>query len=380
MDLLLALLTACWELLATMAPYLLLGFLVADALSIFVTPAFVQRHLGKPGFRQTVNAAILGIPLPLCSCSVIPVTASLRKQGASPGATVSFLTSTPQTGADSILATWGMLGSVFSFVRVVVAFVSGVIVGWLVSLSGAGETNVEAPVKSCCSKKAAADGRASWRDGLHYGFVTLPRDIGKSLLLGIVLSALITVLIPESFFDEWGGKGLLSMVIVMLVGLPLYVCSTGSIPIAVSLIHLGFTPGAALVFLITGPATNGATFTTMNKLLGRKATLIFLAAVGVLALAAGCLLDLFFSDLTVHLHSGHDHGAEHLSWIHYTASVLLLGLIAGSGFSKLWSVFSAAPSALGSEPDADKGEVHEHKDHQVKCCGGSKSVGVQSDT
>jgi uncharacterized membrane protein YraQ (UPF0718 family) len=325
---------------------------------------------------QIVKASIFGVPLPLCSCSVIPVTASLRKQGASGGATVSFLTSTPQTGADSILATWGMLGPVFAAVRVGVAFVSGVVVGWVVERMG----NIPPPPeqkKSCCCSKTDEPGtdRKTWREALYHGLVVIPDDIGKSLLLGIALSALITVLVPANFFEAWGGKGLLSMLIVMLIGLPLYVCSTGSIPIALSLLHLGFTPGAALVFLITGPATNGATFTTMHSLLGRRATVAFLAGVGLIALVAGWGFDIVFADFAIAEHVSHLHEEALTVW-HYLAVGALLIMMFASRLGKLRKILTAPPQAHGNQSDSDECQVDEHKDHKPEGRGTGESVRV----
>ena len=367
-----------------MAPYLLLGFFVAGLLAKFVSPDFVQRHLGKRGLRQIVNASLFGVPLPLCSCSVIPVTASLRKQGAGPGATVSFLTSTPQTGADSILVTWGMLGPFFTVVRVAVAFVSGVLVGWLVEKGGDESGTMLAEAETSCCSRGAVENRPSWGAALRHAFVTLPGDIGMSLVMGIAISALITVLVPEDFFSGWVGHGVGSLVLVMLIGLPLYVCSTGSIPIALGLLHMGFTPGAALVFLIAGPATNGATFTTIHGMLGRKATGLFLLGIGLVSLGSGWLLDQLAPHLVV-AESLHEHGEEAAWWAWVTAIVLLVMIgrqIPGriKRLSNLRQRFSTTPGADGGQSDTDDHQLKQNEHHQPECCGGRKSVGMQSDT
>ncbi|MDE5959958.1 MAG: permease, partial [Muribaculaceae bacterium] len=111
-----------WAMLCEMAPYLLLGFLFAGMLHAFLPASFYNRHLGRPGFWSVAKAAMFGVPLPLCSCGVIPTAMSMRRQGASRAATVSFLISTPQTGVDSILATGSLLGWPLALIRPIAAF------------------------------------------------------------------------------------------------------------------------------------------------------------------------------------------------------------------------------------------------------------------
>lgn len=282
-----------WSTLTDMSPYLLFGFLVAGLLSVLVKPETVERHLGGRGFWQAFKAAIFGVPLPLCSCGVIPVAASLRRHGASPAATTSFLISTPQTGVDSILVTYSLLGPVFAVFRPVVAFLSGIAGGVLVNVFGyeKGGASDEHPActAECCS--GAGSRRGGIARALAYGFVTLPRDISKALIVGILVAGAISAAVPDDFFAGALGGGILSMLVMMAVGIPVYVCATASVPIAAALMMKGISPGAALVFLMTGPATNAATITTVWKLMGRRIAGIYLAAVAGSALAAGLILD-----------------------------------------------------------------------------------------
>ena len=290
MNLVAGILGASWTVAAQMAPYLLFGFLAAGVLSVLVSPSFVERHLGRRGWRQVVKAAVLGVPLPLCSCSVLPVAASLRRHGASPGATLSFLVSTPQTGVDSILVTHALLGPLFALFRVVVAFVSGIAGGvaleWVTPVEADADGNGK---PSCCCAHGEERGKAARI--LRYGLGTLPREIGRSMLFGIVLSGVLTHFVPQNYFADKLGAGLPAMLAMLLVGIPLYVCSSGSVPIAFALITMGISPGAALVFLVAGPATNAAAVTTVWKVLGRRATVVYLLAISVTALVAGVLLD-----------------------------------------------------------------------------------------
>lgn len=331
MSLLVNVAAGTWAVMAHMAPYLLLGFAAAGLLHVFLTAALVKQHLGRGGLWQIVKATLFGIPLPLCSCGVIPVAASLRTHGASRGTTVSFLASTPQTGVDSILVTYGLMGPVFTVFRVLAAFVTGVLSGigveWL-----APETPAEASQPQPAQQETPASRPPAWRRFLQHGFVTLPRDIGRAVLLGLLISGVLGAVIPADFFADRIGQGFLSLLVMLAIGIPFYVCSTASIPIAFSLLHAGISPGGALVFLIAGPATNAATVLTLWSIIGRRATLVYLAAIAVCALGSGLMLDRILPAA---------HMAEHLAchtaalapWQH-GAAIALLALLAGNLIAK----------------------------------------------
>jgi len=293
MDFAKSIITDFWNTAAEMSPYLLFGFLIAGILSVLISQQFVERHLGGRGIWPLVKASIFGVPLPLCSCGVIPVSMSLHKHGASKGATVSFLLSTPQTGMDSVFVTLSLLGPLFAIFRPLAAFATGIIGGVLVDVFGYNPEN-ETPVPPKCTDECCggAENKKIAR-GLKYGFVTLPRDIGRPMLVGLVIAAVISVIVPDDFLaDKLGlGKGLLPMVVMMILGIPVYVCATASVPVAAVLILKGLTPGAALVFLMTGPATNAASFVTIWKILGKTTAITYLATVAGCALLAGIALD-----------------------------------------------------------------------------------------
>ncbi|MBN1806753.1 MAG: SO_0444 family Cu/Zn efflux transporter [Sedimentisphaerales bacterium] len=310
-----------WNTTAEMSPYLLFGFLVAGILSVLVSQSFVEKHLGGRGVWPLIKASLFGVPLPLCSCGVIPVSISLHKHGASKGSTISFLLSTPQTGIDSIFATYSLLGPVFAVFRPIAAFITGVFGGTLVNILEKNKKDSNHPTEPCtddCCNKSNKTNRLV--KGLKYGFVTLPRDIGKAMLIGLVIAACISALVPEDLFAEkLLGTGIFAMVVMMFLGIPVYVCATASIPVAAVLILKGLTPGAALVFLITGPATNAAAFTTIWKALGGRTALIYLFTVAFSALCAGILLDLIFPHLgpsvRTHLHRMEPSILGHISGI-----------------------------------------------------------------
>lgn len=324
-----------WFVTAAMAPYLLLGFAVAGVLSVFISAQWVERHLGGRGWLPSIKAAVFGVPLPLCSCGVIPVSASLRKAGASRGATSSFLLATPQTGVDSILATWALLGPVFAIVRPVVAMVSGVIGGWFVDLATGDEDDatpqtIDDPCTDGCHDETESPTTVSQRmaKALHYGFVTLPADIAWSLIIGIAMAGLITVAIDPGKFEPLLGGGIIAMLLMMVIGTPLYVCSTGSIPLAIGFIHMGASPGAALAFLIAGPATNAATLAVTWKVLGRKTAIIYLLTVAVTAVGAGLGFDaLFTSAGNAMMPSTHEHGMESIGLLEHISGKILITLL-----------------------------------------------------
>ncbi|MFH1370760.1 MAG: SO_0444 family Cu/Zn efflux transporter [Planctomycetota bacterium] len=282
-----------WETALEMSPYLLFGFFVAGLLSVLLPKQRVERHLGGRGVWPVVKASLFGVPLPLCSCSVIPVTMSLFKHGASRAAAISFMLSTPQTGVDSILVTFSLLGPLFAVFRPVAAFIMGVVGGALVNIFDRNpESSQNGPQRcedECCHP--ASGGNRVIR-ALRYGFVSLPRDIAKPLVVGLIVAAFISAIVPDDFFAEKLPPGLPAMLIMMVLGIPVYVCATASVPIAAAMMMKGLSPGAALVFLVTGPATNAATIVTIWKILGRKTAVIYLLTVVGCALAGGLLLDL----------------------------------------------------------------------------------------
>ena len=327
----------CWSVLGEMAPYLLLGFLIAGVLSVAVSPRWVERHLGRESIGSVVKAALVGVPLPLCSCGVIPVAASIRRHGASRAATASFLLSTPQTGVDSIAATYAVLGPLMAVFRPVVAFISGILGGMLVHWFGErdgaaadGTRSVPAALGGA-NETAAENGQTNDRRNvviraLEYGFVTLPRDIGNTLLLGVVIAGLIAAFVPTGSLAPYLGGGFVAMLLMIAVGIPMYVCATGSVPIAAGLIHLGASPGAAFAFLVAGPATNAATVATIWKVLGRRTALIYMTTIALVALGGGLVLDEIYQrlDLVPPHMGGHDHAAMAGGWLSHAWAVALL--------------------------------------------------------
>ncbi len=290
-----------WHLLADSAPYLLFGFLAAGLLHGFVSTEAVGRHLGRGKLGSVVKAALFGIPLPLCSCGVLPAALGLRKKGASKGATVSFLVSTPETGVDSIALTYALMDPVMTIARPVAAFASAVAAGAAENLLGRDDAPPEPPRLACgCREEALPDGTPlaqRLREGLRYAFTDLLADLALWLGVGFLLAGLIGVLVPADFVQNHLGSGVLPLFVMLAVGIPLYMCATASTPIAAALVLKGLSPGAALVFLLAGPATNVASLTALAATLGVRSTIRYLVAISVGALAAGLALDWVYGAL-----------------------------------------------------------------------------------
>ncbi len=328
-----------------MSPYLLLGMFFAGLLHLLISKDIIVKHLGKNSFGSIVKSAFFGVPLPLCSCGVVPTASFIRKSGGSNAATTSFLISTPQTGIDSIIATYGLLGPVMAIFRPLAAFFMGIFGGVIVAIFGKKEIyNSKEEVGSCCcessnhnkeescysekkeevhssccssekvveescccSSEKSEEGdsccsiqkekRTFWgniKELFSYGFINFLKDTGGHLLFGLLIAAIISAFVsPELVTGSIFSKGILAMILMVVIGAPMYVCSTSSIPIAVALIAKGFSPGAAFVFLAAGPATNMASYLVINKFLGKRNAFLYLLSIIVSAIGFGLLLDLF---------------------------------------------------------------------------------------
>ena len=282
-----------------MSPYLLLGFFVAGLLHVFVPGSLYSRYLSGADLRSVLLAALFGIPLPLCSCGVIPTAMSLRKEGASKGATTSFLIATPQTGVDSIFATYSVLGLPFAILRPIAALVTSVFGGLLVNAADKDRKKIPqtadtdcADGEVCARREPAYTGFVDRMKGaLRYGFVDMVQDIGKWLVIGLVVAGLITLFVPDDFFVRFADRPLLAYVVVLLIAIPMYVCATGSIPVAAALMLKGLSPGAALVFLMAGPASNMASILVIRRVMGQRTLWIYLLSLTVGAIVFGLGVD-----------------------------------------------------------------------------------------
>ncbi|PHS37131.1 MAG: hypothetical protein COB07_11295 [Sulfurovum sp.] len=338
---------ALWQLSIAMAPYILFGLFFAGILHELVPDSIVTKHLGKDNVSSVVKSTIFGIPLPVCSCGVIPLATSIKKSGASKGATLSFLISTPITGVDSIMATYGIFGWIFTVYRAITSMIIAMVAGILTNIFDKEEvTNVpqasfstlapqatpssdascETGTGACCTSTSDTKKKFSFRAAMQYAFGTLLGDIAKPLFWGLLLGALITVAIPENLAELLKDNSWLSYAIVIVIAVPMYVCATASLPIAAGLMLSGVSAGAAFVFLSAGPATNTVTIGVVKKMLGTKSLIIYLGSIIIGSILFGLGLDYIFDasaiDPTSLIHMDEEGGL-----IATLSSIILWGLV-----------------------------------------------------
>ncbi len=337
-----------------MTPYILFGVIIAGLLSVYVNKKYVARHIGGHTLSSIFKASLFGVPLPLCSCGVVPTTVYLKQAGASKPAAMSFLISTPQTGVDSIIATYGMLGPFFAVFRPLAALLTGM---WGGFMSLVFDHSDEKSTKTFeIDEVSSLKGfREKARKFSSYAFVEFVDDIASQFVVGLLLAGIISFLIPDNFFTgSFVADGLPGMIFMIIIGIPLYICSTSSIPIAVALIAKGISPGAAYVFLIAGPATNAASLAVLMKVLGRKQTVIYLGSIITGSIIAGYVINLFYryTDLVSYIpgvmeHAG--HSSMFRQAVSYAASGLFLVLLLMAFYRKLKFRFSRDSCEAGAE-------------------------------
>jgi uncharacterized membrane protein YraQ (UPF0718 family) len=376
MNLLLDILLQSWNILLESSVFILFGLIVSGLLRVFLNPGSVSRHLGQGRFRSVFKASLMGIPIPLCSCGVLPAAAALKKQGANNGAVTSFLISTPESGVDSIAITYALMDPIMTGVRPVAAFVTALTAGISENLLGRPDTSrpivpdLSCPVDGCCDgqncRPEVHRNHHSFgekiRAGLRFAFTDVWGDLAVWFLFGLLLSGIITVMIPETVFSRYLGGGFGSMLIMLGVGIPIYICATASTPIAATLILQGVSPGAALVFLMTGPATNVTSLTVLTRVLGRRATGIYLAAIAICAVGFGLLVDWIYTAMGVSAQAVVGQAGEAIPHnLELAGAILILAL----SVKPVWT-FVRSRLAKPS-PDEDRGEF----DAPEPCAGGT---------
>jgi len=353
-----------WELLLESSIYVLFGILVAGLMRVFIRPEAVSRHLGEGKVRSVLKAAALGVPIPLCSCGVLPAAVSLKRQGASNGATTAFLISTPESGVDSIAITYALIDPVMTVARPAAAFATAAVSGIAENVLGVEKEgkpippDLRCPVDNCCDGVECLPevhkGHHSFfeklRAGLSFALFELWEDIAPWFLLGLILAGVITTLIPSELMVKHLGGGLSAMLIMLAVGIPLYICATASTPIAAALILKGVSPGAALVFLLAGPATNVTSLTVLFGLLGKRATAIYLASIAVVSVACGLVLDQVYAFLGISAQAVAGQAAEIIPpWVQVAGALALLVMSA----RPLYRVFNSMAGRLRGQPRVD---------------------------
>ncbi|MFT5757756.1 MAG: uncharacterized membrane protein YraQ (UPF0718 family) [Alteromonadaceae bacterium] len=359
---LMLLLNNFWQLFLLSAPWLLLGLFIAGLINVYLPKDFLNKHLGSEGFMTTIKAALIGAPMPLCSCGVIPAALGLRRAGASKSATTAFLVSTPETGVDSISVSYVLLGPFMAIIRPIAAICSAIVAGVLVGRDDKKEPEIiqeqnikssccssenkvivektaycssETPEKTvesgCCeSKNEHTNVQGHWyrfSQAVAFSCTKLLEDTVKWLLIGLFFAALIQTYVPADFFTQWG-NGIFAMIVVILVSIPMYICATASTPIAAGLLLSGVSPGAVLVFMLAGPATNIATLGVVASELGKRAVISYLTGVIGVAILFGLLTDYLVEhfDIEVAPMLGEHHEILPL-WFAQLTGFLLIALI-----------------------------------------------------
>lgn len=342
MQLFIDVIAACWHLLVESSLYILAGLVVAGMLKIFLSPSFVASHLGEGKIRSVFKAALLGIPIPLCSCGVLPAAAQLKRQGANKGATTAFLIATPESGVDSITVSWALLDPLMTMARPVAAFLSAVAAGIVENLVDPPEPRrivpfpmAASPVTSCLEDHCACHGEseegqglaAKVRRGVAYAMNDIWGDLAGWFFIGVMVAGIITVLVPQELISRHLGGGLSSMVLALAIGLPMYICATASTPIAAAMILKGVSPGTALVFLLTGPATNMTALAVLLRILGKQGVAIYLLSISVISVLCGLLLDSLYVWLGLSAAATIGQVRETLPhWLMISGAVVLIAL------------------------------------------------------
>jgi uncharacterized protein len=340
-----AIVVAAWALFQSAAIYFLFGLVIAGLIHSCIRKESIGRHLGRSSLGAVIKAALLGVPLPLCSCGVLPAAVALRKEGASKGATISFLISTPESGVDSIAVTYALIDPIMAALRPIAAFITAFIAGigeifWGSSegrprLSGAGTTDAGRGEPTHARTHTRTSARIT--QGLHYAFTRLLEDIAPTFLLGMLLGGVISYLIPESFIAQYLGTEWQSMLVMLVVGIPIYICAAASTPIAAALILKGMSPGAALVFLLAGPATNITALPLLTKTLGVRSVCIYLGAIALCAMGLGIATNALYAALGIDIIAQVAHGHHPIApWLQQGAAVLLLAaMVRAMVYSKM---------------------------------------------
>jgi uncharacterized protein len=387
-------LQATWQTIYEAGFYVVLGLVVAGFVHIFMSRQWMVRHLGGRGFGSVLKAALLGAPLPLCSCSVLPAACALRSKGAGRGATVSFLVSTPETGIDSIAVTWALMGPLMAIVRPIAAIITALTAGFLETIRDRHEPPavIAGPACTICNSDSCEHVSRPTRWSRFWTFILydMGDDLGPSLGLGLFLGALVWAVVPDGFFvsnlqSPWQQMGLM-----LLVGLPMYICATASTPLAAALILKGLNPGAALVLLLVGPATNITTVLVVARMLGKLSAAMYIGTIVVMSLvcAAGLNLVVGTFQLKVMYEEVHELVPP---WLLGAGAAVLMAFLAWSLSRWVWRKlpWSGAPAkccssgaceanahtaaaeacGAGGHCDCESEHDHDHEAAHTESCG-----------
>lgn len=384
-----------WDILNQASLYILFGLLVGGLLKVFLSPAYVAAHLGQGRYRSVFKAALLGIPIPLCSCGVLPAAASLKRQGANNGATTAFLISTPESGVDSISITWALLDPLMTIARPVSAFVSAFSAGLAENFFNPPNKNshikadLSCPIDNCCDGTNCPPEKhrkhhsffEKCKAGVGFAGGDLWSELAGWFFVGILLAGVITVLVPDDMISRYLGGGISSMLLMLMFGIPLYICATASTPIAAALIMKGVSPGTALVFLLVGPATNITSLSVLVGILGKRASGLYLLSIAIISVLCGLLLDAIYLSLGLSAVAIAGQAAEIVPGSLILAATLILSALSIKPLYRIirgW--FSGGSGCDCSAASCNTGHNHSHDPEHDKTatdcgCGDSCQTG-----
>jgi uncharacterized membrane protein YraQ (UPF0718 family) len=382
MNIIVTILLESWHLLLEASVYILFGMLIGGMLKVFLNPSFVADHLGKGRFMSVIKAALFGIPIPLCSCGVLPAAASLKKQGANNGATTAFLISTPESGVDSIAITYALLDPIMTVARPVSAFITAVAAGISENLLHSQKDedwkrviDKSCPIDNCCDGNDCPPEEHAMhhtmgeklRAGLKYAVGDLWGDLAGWFFAGLLLAGIISALIPQELMTKYLGGGLHSMLIMLLVGVPMYICATASTPVAAALILKGVSPGAALVFLLVGPATNITSLSVLFSILGKRATAIYLVTLSLFAVLSGLILDQVYGSFGISAQAIAGQAGEVIPyWMQLVGALVVILLSIKPIYLILRRVFISNKIKLQKKSGDDKGAASSTSDNKTE--------------
>jgi len=386
MSIIILIFKASWHLLLESSVYILFGMVVGGLLKVFLSPSFVADHLGRGKFSSVIKAALFGIPIPLCSCGVLPAAASLKKQGANNGATTAFLISTPESGVDSMAITYALLDPIMTVARPVAAFLTAVAAGFAENLLQSQKeedwmriVDRSCPIDKCCDgnscppeehAKHHSFAEKLW-SGLKFAVDDLWSDLAGWFFAGLLLAGVIATVIPSEVMTRYLGGGLHSMLIMLLVGIPMYICATASTPVAAALILKGVSPGAALVFLLVGPATNVTSLSVLFGLLGKRATAIYLVMLSVFAVFSGLVLDMIYTGFGISASAIAGQAGEVIPyWLQLVAALIVIAFSAKPLYQLCRHFFSVPKMIIQERPrEKTPGEKTSTDNTNTECRG-----------
>lgn len=375
MDIVQGVINEIWTILVESSLYMLIGFFLSGLIYIYISTERIVKYFGRGKVRSVLMASLLGVPLPLCSCGVLPAAATIRKKGANKGALLSFLISTPESGVTSIAMTYALMDGVMAAIRPIAAFITATVAGLVENFTGKFEepdvkdTSDECIVDSCCSGEDCPEEEHrhhhnffdKFKAGMNFSFGELIDDISKWFMLGLIMAGIVSYFIPSGLVSNYLGPSISSKLVMLFIGVPIYICASASTPLVAALMIKGMSPGTAVVFLMAGPATNIAAIPIVSKLIGKKATGIYLASIAVCSVVIGVIVDwIYVSYALSTIPKFAHHHESHTTAFHVLAAVLMVALVAKGIYKK------------GLFPKKHKGEAGD------SCCSSEEKVEVAS--